>query len=133
MIIAYANPVRMMEQGAPRIIRTDEELARYTRDLFELTAQDEPTDAELEAIDLLSMLIERYERQQYPLPQASPIEVLRFLMDRHGLKQKDLVRILDCSESSVSLMLHGARNLTVPYIRALSAYFHVPGSVFLAG
>jgi antitoxin component HigA of HigAB toxin-antitoxin module len=60
----------MIEQGAPRIIRGEEQLKRYTQALFKLTAKDEPTEAEVEAIELLSLLIELYELEHYPI-QAS--------------------------------------------------------------
>jgi HTH-type transcriptional regulator/antitoxin HigA len=130
MIAAFADPVVMIEQGAPRLIRTDEDLARYTEALFKFTAKAEPTEAEEEAIDLLSMLIERYERERYPVQAASPAEVLRFLMQSHGLRQRDLAGTLG-SESNVSLILNGERNLTIPHIKALAERFHVPATAFL--
>jgi HTH-type transcriptional regulator/antitoxin HigA len=131
MIAVYADPATMIEQGAPRIIRSEAELARYSQTLFQLTAKDEPSEAEVEAIDLLSLLIERYEAERYPLPKASPVEVLRFLMDQHGLQQRDLGEVLGCSAPTVSLILSGTRNLTIPHIRALAERFNVPASVFL--
>lgn len=46
--------------GPPHRIHDDEALARYTKALFALTAKAEPTDAEQETIDLLTLLIEEY-------------------------------------------------------------------------
>jgi HTH-type transcriptional regulator/antitoxin HigA len=126
----FADPVKMIELGAPRLIRTDAELERYTEILFTLTALPKPTEAEIEAINLLSVLVERYESEQFPVPKSSPVETLRFLMEQNGLRQRDMVEELG-SVSNVSLILAGKRALTVSHIRNLSARFGVPVSVFI--
>ena len=61
---------------------------------------------------------------------SSPIEVLKFLMEQNGLQQQDLTGELG-SESNVSLILSGKRNLTVPHVQRLSRRFGVPASLFL--
>jgi HTH-type transcriptional regulator/antitoxin HigA len=125
-----ADPVKMIESGAPRLIRSDAELERYTEVLFELTSLPKPTIAQLETINLLSLLVETYEAQRFPLEGSSPIEVLRFLMEQNGLQQRDLVAELG-RESNISLILAGKRNLTIPHIQKLSRRFGVPVSVFV--
>lgn len=125
-----ADPVKMVKLGAPRVIHNDAELKQYTDALFHLTAKNRPSRAERDAIDLLSLLIERYESERYALPEASPVDVLRFLMGQHGLTQRDLGSELG-SESLVSLILSGKRNLTVPHMHALAKRFNVPASVFV--
>jgi HTH-type transcriptional regulator/antitoxin HigA len=132
MKTTFADPVRMMELGAPRLIRSDAELERYTEALFELTALAAPTVAQMEAINLLSLLVEKYEAERFPMAASSPIEVLKFLMEQNGLQQRDLKEELG-SESNVSLILSGKRNLTVPHVQRLSRRFGVPASVFLEG
>ena len=72
MSTALANPAEMISQGAPRLIHSDEELAEYTEALFALTAKREPTTEEEEAIELLTLLIERYETDRYPVPDPAP-------------------------------------------------------------
>ena len=125
-----ADPVKMIAMGAPRLIRTDAELERYTDALFQLTAKEDPTATEVEAIELLTVLVERYEAERFPLPEAHPVEVLRFLMERHNLSQRDLAPEIG-SEPLVSLILTGKRNLTVRHITTLAQRFGVPASVFL--
>lgn len=78
--------------------------------LFKLTAVPDSTPTQAEAIELLTLLIERYEQQQTQLPAASPAEVLRFLLERHGLRQRDLSAELG-GESVVSEVLSGKRKL----------------------
>jgi len=129
MSTALANPAEMIRKGAPHVIHSDEELAEYTKALFELTAKSDPTPEEEEAIDLLTVLIERYEAEQYPVAAADPIDVLRFLLDQNGLSQRDIAAELG-SESTVSLVLSGKRQLNRNHIERLSQRFHVSPSVF---
>ena len=131
MSTTLANPTEMIRQGAPHLIHSDEELAQYTEELFKLTAKSHLTPEEEEAIDLLTLLIERYEAERYPVPDADPIEVLRFLLDRNGLSQRDIAAELG-SESTVSLILAGKRRLNRDHIARLSRRFHVSPSVFFA-
>lgn len=131
MSTVLANPAEMIARGAPRVIRNDEELEEYTEALFRLTALETPSRAELEAIDLLTLLIESYERERYPLPAADPVSVVRFLIEKQGLTQRDLIPQFG-SESAVSMFLTGQRKLTVGQIQKLAARFQLPADVFLA-
>lgn len=129
MATVLANPTRMIERGAPYVIGTDEQLAAYTKALYRLTAEARPTRAQVRAIELLTLLIERYEEERYAVPKASPADVLRFLIDRHGLKQRDLARDLG-GESVVSEVLSGKRKLNATHIEHLSRRFRVSPAVF---
>ncbi len=73
----------------------------------------------------------RFEEQRNGLPTASPAEVLRFLLERHGLRQCDLAPDLG-GESVVSEVLSGKRKLNAAHIEQLSARFHVSPAVFFA-
>jgi HTH-type transcriptional regulator / antitoxin HigA len=129
MATLLANPAKMIERGAPHVIRSEEQLAAYTKALFRLTAEPRPTPAQLEAIELLTLLIERYEEENYVLPKASPADVLRFLLSQHGLRQRDLAEDLG-GESVVSEVLSGKRRLNAAHIEQLSKRFHVSPAVF---
>ncbi len=129
MSTVLANPAKMVRQGAPRLIHTDEELAIYTAALFDLTAKANPSPDEEEAIELLTLLIDRYESERFPVPDAKPADVLRFLLEHNGLAQRDIVAELG-SESTVSLVLSGKRSLTLDHIARLSRRFHVSPAVF---
>ena len=129
MSTVLANPAEMIRQGAPHLIHSDEELAEYTEALFDLTVKPNPSSEEEEAIELLTLLIERYETERYPVPDADPIDVLRFLLDQNGLSQRDIAEELG-SESTVSLVLSGKRLLNRDHITRPSQRFHVSPSVF---
>jgi len=131
MSTALANPTKMIRPGAPHLIHSDEELAQYTEALFKLTAKSRPRPEEEEAIGLLTLLIERYEAERYPVPDADPVDVLRSLLQQNGLSQRDIAAELG-SESTVSLVLSGKRRLNREHIARLSQRFHVSPSVFSA-
>lgn len=129
MSATLANPAEMIHLGAPRPIHNDRELAEYTTALFNLTAKKKTTRDEDDAIDLLTLLIERYESTRHPAPSTDPVSVLRFLMESHGLHQKDLVSEFGV-ESTVSLVLSGKREMNRDHIARLSARFGVSPAVF---
>ena len=80
-------------------------------------------------MDVLGVLIENYEAENVPAPEADPIEVLKYFMTEYGLKQKDLSEL--GSQGVVSEILNGKRELNIRQIKALSERFQVPMSVFV--
>ncbi len=82
-----------------------------------------------EVLDFLSDQIKAYEDEQFPIPDAEPREVLRFLMDQHGLKQEDLA---DCApQSRISEILNGKRSISKDIAKKLAKRFNVSASLFL--
>jgi len=84
----------------------------------------------MEAIELLTLLVERYERADYPIPAADPASVVRFLIEQQNLTQRDLIPQFG-SESAASMFLAGQRNLTIGEVRKLSTRFKRPADVFI--
>lgn len=80
----------------------------------------------------LGELIGEYDDAHYPAKNVAPSEMLRFLMDQHGLKQTDLAEELG-SQGIVSEVLNGKRELNLRQMRALAARFGVPVSSFVDG
>lgn len=91
---------------------------------------DDPHHALNTFLDLLTDAIERYENKIYGIPKASPVEVLKFLMDQHNLTQKDLSEELG-GQSIVSEILNQKRKLNLNQIYALADKFKIDPSVFL--
>jgi HTH-type transcriptional regulator/antitoxin HigA len=80
-------------------------------------------------LDTLGTLIHAYEEEHHPIPECSGVDVLRFLMEEHGLTQLDLPEV--GSQGVVSDILRGKRELNVRQIRALATRFHVSPAVFI--
>jgi HTH-type transcriptional regulator/antitoxin HigA len=130
MTTVLADPAKMIAKGAPHVIHNDEELEAYTHALFQLTALEDPSPSELEAIELLTLLIERYEETHYPVPAADAVSVVRFLLEHQDLTQRDLIPEFG-SESAVSMFLAKQRKLTLEQVRRLSARFKLPADIFI--
>jgi len=77
----------------------------------------------------LTLLIEDFEEKRYQLPRSKPLDVLHFLMDQHGLLQKDLTDIF-ATPSIVSEVLSGKRELNKDHIRRLAERFRVSPELF---
>jgi len=80
-------------------------------------------------LDTLGTLVHAYEEEHYPIPEASGTDVLRFLMEEHGLTQSNLPEV--GSQGVVSEILNGKRELNVRQIRALAGRFNVSAAVFV--
>ena len=122
------------EPSAPFLaIRTEREYDAAVARLNALVDEvgDNTKDARYRLVETLSVLIEAYDREHQGLPEASGVEVLRFLMEEHGLTQKDLPEI--GSQGVVSEVLAGRRRLNVRQIRALAARFGVDAGAFVDG
>ena len=126
-----SSPVyaRLLAKTAPKIIRNEAENEHYLEVLYALERQRSLSREEKELADLLTLLIEDFEERHYSLPRASPIQALYFLMEQHGLRQRDLVTMFG-ARSTVSEVMRGKRELTKSQIRRLSEYFHVSPEIF---
>lgn len=120
----------LLEKVPPKVIRNERENEWYTEVLYDLDRRGKSlTRAEKELADLLTLLIEDFEEKRYRLPRAGPLDVLRFLMDEHRLRQRDLVDVFGTT-SIVSEVLSGKRELNKDHIKRLSERFHVSPELF---
>ncbi len=84
-----------------------------------------------EKFELLALLVEDYEAEQFPSTPPNAVEAIRFRMEQAGLTQRDLVPYIG-SRSGVSDVLAGRRPLTSSMIQALHTSFGIPARVLLA-
>ena len=80
-------------------------------------------------VEIITDQINDYEARHYPSPEVSGADMLRFLMEQHGLRQSDLTEI--GGQSVVSEILTGKRSLNVRQIRILSKRFGVSPAAFV--
>ena len=80
-------------------------------------------------LDTIGALLHVYEEENYPIPDVADAEVLRFLMDKHGLTQSDLPEV--GSQGVVSEILNGKRELNIRQARLLAEKFEVSSAVFV--
>jgi HTH-type transcriptional regulator/antitoxin HigA len=81
-------------------------------------------------LDALVTLVSAYEDKNFPIRDATPIQVIEFMMDQRGLTRKDLEPLIG-SRARVSEVLSGKRNLTLAMIRALSSAWAISADLLL--
>ncbi len=97
-----------------------------------LDRNPEAGTADAEELEVLTVLVEEYERRTTDIGLPDPISAIEFRMEQQGLRQKDLVPYLG-SRSKVSEVLSGKRTLTLNMIRALHSGLGIPAEVLLQG
>ena len=81
-------------------------------------------------LELLSLLIDKYEQEKYPIDFPDPIDAIKFRMEQLGYQQKDLVSAIGL-KSRVSEILNRKRKLTLEMIRKLSAELSIPTDILV--
>lgn len=121
---------KLLAEINPRVIRNDRDLDRLTAVLLALDERSRPTPEEYELAELLTLLIEQYEERNHEIPKATPLDVLRFLMEQHGFTAKDLWPAIG-SKGVTSEILSGRRAISVSRAAELGKLFHVGPGVFV--
>jgi len=103
--------------------------ARATIDKLLDEVGDNESHPLADVLDYLADQIKAYEDQNFQIPEAAPNEVLRFLMEQHGLKQEDLGEC--ASQSRISDILSGKRSISKEIAKRLAYHFHVRADLFL--
>src|ERR1700681_4946852 len=110
------------------LIDSDAELARARVLVDRLWGSDLPAD--IARLQAQARLIAAYEESKWPRRPPSTAELIRHLMDQHGLTRADMVPILG-TPSRVSEVLGGKKELSMTMVQRLRARFHVPADLLL--
>ena len=110
------------------LIDSDAELARTRALVDRLMASDDPTD--IARLAAQARLIAAYEEGRWQRRPPRTAEIVRYLMDQHGLTRTDMVPILGTA-SRVSEVLRGKKELSMAMVQRLRARFRVPADVLL--
>src|SRR3989304_3768748 len=121
------NPEKYAPLLAIRNAREYDAAVAQLNDLIDEVG-DDPKDPRYRFIDTLSVLIEAYDADHHKIPDLSGAEMLKFLMEQHGLSQGDLPEI--GSQGVVSEVLRGKREFNVRQIKALSERFRLSPEAF---
>lgn len=81
-------------------------------------------------LNIISLMIEKYEEKHYPIPNPDPLSAIRFRLEQMGKETKDLAQILG-GKNRVSEILSGKRNLTVKMMQNLHKHLGVPAEALL--
>jgi len=108
------------------VIDSDAEFARARALVDRLMASDDPAD--LARLQAQARLIAAYEEAKWPRRAPSTADMIRYLMDQHGLTRADLVPLLG-TPSRVSEVLRGKKGLSITMVQRLRARFRVSADV----
>ncbi|HMF71314.1 MAG TPA: helix-turn-helix domain-containing protein [Flavitalea sp.] len=119
-----------MEKLTYKIIKSGNQYREYCNILEELVTTKIKSKVQQEVIELLTLLIEKWDEEHNTFAEADPIELLRYLMKENKLKSVALAKLLAISPSLVSDILNYRRGLSKEIIRKLSERFKVSQELF---
>jgi HTH-type transcriptional regulator/antitoxin HigA len=120
----------VLSEHKPKPIHSDRENERAIALIERLYAQEHLTAEEETLAELMTTLVEHFEEERYSLKEAAPVDVLRFLMDEHGLRQSDIAPLVG-SKGIASEILSGKRTISRAAATRLAARFNVSYRLFL--
>lgn len=119
-----------------KILKTEQEYSEACERVYSLINASadpiEPDSPEGEEMELLSLLIEKYEQEHYQIGAPSPIEAIKFRMGQMNLKQADIAPLFG-GKTRVSEVLNGKRPLTLKMITLLNRYLGIPLESLVSG
>jgi HTH-type transcriptional regulator/antitoxin HigA len=91
----------------------------------------EDGSSEAAELQLLAILVERYEREAFPIDAPSPVDAIRFRMEQMGYTQADLARLLGSRSRASEIMTGTTKNLSINMIRRLHEKWRIPAEVLI--
>ena len=111
-------------------VKNKTQLNRALKRIDELWGAKRNTE-KCDELDILMLLVEKYEEEHYPIPPSDPVEAIKFLMEQKALTRKDLEPYLG-TRARVSEVLNKKRNLTLPMIKRLHEGLNIPYNCLIA-
>ena len=117
--------------GTLKVIKSDLEHEQAVARLMTLMDMDPAFDSDEEnELEVLSVLIQQYEHENFPMDKPEPIEAIKFRMEQQGLAKKDMLEYFG-SASKVSEVLNGKRPLSINMIRKLNKGLGIPADILI--
>ena len=113
-----------------KVIKNKTQYNDYCKKLEDLVFSGSKDSRMKDEIDLLTVLIEKWDAEHNTFDELDPIQLLHSFMEDHKLKPKDLVEILGVSKGYVSEILHYKKGLSKDVIRKLAEHFKVSQEAF---
>jgi len=113
-----------------KIITSEAQYKEYSRVLEQLVFSEPKDNSTKEEIDLLTLLIEKWDAEHTTFNELDPVQLLRSFMNENNLKSKDIVNILGVSKGYVSDILHYKKGFSKEVIRKLADHFKISQEAF---
>ena len=125
--VAYG---KLLRDDLPHAIHNEKDYRRYLARAEDLLEKQKRSAAESRYLELLSVLLERYEQEHDTIDAPSPLAALKELMLAKGVSQSALARLLG-SSGITSEILAGKRSLSKAHIKKLAEAFNVSAGLFV--
>lgn len=112
-----------------KIIKTEPEYHQALGRLEQIF-DSEPGTSEGDELELLSLLIDNYEKSHFPIGLPDPIEAIKFRMEQLNYQPKDLADVIGF-RSRVTEILNRKRKLSLNMIRKINQHMHIPTDVLV--
>lgn len=111
------------------IIKNKDQYKRYLERMRQIFDAEKGTP-ESDELDLLALVIEKYEREKFPIPEPDPIETIRFILEQNNLSDDDFAKILR-SRSRASEILNKKRKLSINHIRMIKDKMNISADILI--
>ena len=122
--------VELLAKFQPKVIETEAENEEAISKTTQLEHKTNRTLEEDAILELLITLIEKFEDENYPIPEGTPHFILLHLMEENNIKQENLVGVIG-SRGVVSEVVNGKRNISKSQAKALAKFFSIDVSLFI--
>jgi HTH-type transcriptional regulator/antitoxin HigA len=130
VVLDRTKYAELLSKTLPRVIRNDSQLEEFTEALWDLDEIEKPSREERELAELLTTLIEHYEREHFPLRNATPVEIINLLLEQKGMSAKDIWDVFG-SKGTTSDVLKGRRKIGPAVAAKLGRFFGVAPELFI--
>ena len=115
-----------------KILKTEKDYDKALNRIDELMELNpKPGTQESDELEILALLVEKYEELNWNIETPDPIEAIKYRMEEMNLKQKDLIPYIG-NKSKVSELLNRKISLSISMIRNLSQALHIPAETLLS-
>jgi HTH-type transcriptional regulator / antitoxin HigA len=131
-VMNSASYGKLLAKTQPRPIHSEQGYDQMIEKIAALMGRDEEnlSPEETSLLEMMSILVERYEQERYPVEPSKPGEIIQFLLEQRGLRQNDLAKVLG-SKSHLSEILSGKREPSNEQAKKLGEFFHVSPALFI--
>lgn len=124
-------PTALLDFSKPHVLRTEAEYDAAIAEIERLLDNDVERGSEgYERLEFLSVLVEHYEDEQYPIGPVTPQQAVAFMLEQKGMDRSDLDDVMG-GKSRVSEFLNAKRDLSKAQVEGLRRLLGIPADVLL--
>ena len=121
----------LLDFSKPHVLKNDTEYEAAITEIERLLDKEVEPDSEgYDRLEFLSVLVEHYEEDQYPMGSVTPQQAVTFMLEQRGLERSDLDEVMG-GKSRVSDFLNGKRSLSRSQIEGLRRMLGIPADILL--